>query len=262
MFGKDPLGSSEFDNVKILRQISERHRGESWNRTKRELKEAGVLPRPEIDTNVDAIGELIKKIPNYVSRREVEVDNNFRPALRNEYLKFKRDFTRLGRKPFKEDVFFYLGSKLLIEKYTNKDFFEEMEEKRFRGLMIILRSYLKRKYGDCKPQRSQDKYGNCIFDFEAWQHVLTINLSLDNKYPLPLFEQAKEAVGYALFDKAKELRLDKKNGFFLALTVYSIRKLEKVDGCRYLKTEEEIINAFDVPRSTFKRMMTELYRID
>lgn len=252
MFGKEPLGSNEFDNVKTLRWISEKHRGEPWAKTKNELKRAGVLPQDK--THVDVIvDEILKKVPNYELRRERERED--RETVNRNYR--EQGFTRFGRTPYQVDVVTYLTCEI-VEKHLPKDFLEVIEEKRFRGFKFILRQHLKREYGDWKPRR-RDKYAAAIFDYEAWNQVLTI--PLDDKYPIPLFERAKEATGYTLFDKAKQLRLDKKNGFFLALTVYSIKKMGKVDGCGYLKPEEEIINAFDVPRSTFKLMMTELYKI-
>lgn len=210
-----------------------------------------------IDTDVDAIsGEILEKIPNELRR---EREDEVRKTVNRDYQGLH--ITRFGRLPYKVDIILYFTCKTL-ETYLPQDFLEVMEEKRFRGFKFILRQYLKRKYGDWKLQCSQDKYVNRSFDFEAWQRVLTIKFSLDNKHPLPLFEQANEVAGYVLYEQGKQLGLATKNGFFVCLSVYSIRKLEKIKGKKFLKSNKDVCKAFQIPEKTFKRRMNELYFLD
>jgi hypothetical protein len=119
MFDKEPLGSNEYDSIKILQAISERHRGESKKRIIRVLVAAGVIqPKSKSDINIKDF------LIDFCKESGVTIEEAKRDDLKNAYSKLsKEDLVRRGRLKTQEHILSFLAVNLLAPDDDEDDFF-------------------------------------------------------------------------------------------------------------------------------------------
>lgn len=207
---------------------------------------------PDKDTKDIIDSSIYKILPSFDLRKLLEVET--RKTVKRQYKElYKNGFTRLGRKKYKEGIVSLYTYTALIE-YSPKEVSRELREFAW-GLALAMGLGL--YFGIDSPKKRRDKYGDKDNDHEAWHKVFKTDL--DRQEISTLLERAEKIKKNKIREKAEQSGLINKNCFSLCAKIYSLKMLGRADGHKYLKTDEEIINTFGVPRRTFKRRMTDLY---
>lgn len=254
----EPLGN-EFDDIRFL-QTTERHRGESVIKTRRELHIAGGL-------QTDNAGVEVRTFVGGVCNSGFCLPEETRQTLEKdiyEIYKYLSDagFTSYGRKSIKHEILSYLFFLNIPNEFLPQfDGLSELDKK----ILITGRNALKKKIRNAAGVGCPfDNYLYFVHDSERIHASFKDNVPADVVRrawfdAMPMVAKTAEKI-FTLNHKRTKKKVKGVNFDYLSLLMY-FYIIEKKNG-KILKTQKELACIWNIPLRTLKRKMSFLYKID
>jgi hypothetical protein len=260
MLWNEPLGNP-FDDIRFL-QNTERHRGESVLKTRRELQIAGVL-------QTDKIGDEVREFFGGVCNAGFEITKDEEEIVKEDFeamykLFQDENFTLYGRKSIKHELKAYLFFLTIPTKYLSQfdadttDF--EIIEK---GREVVKKKIKKLSDPNCFPF---DNYLHFVYDSERTRASFKDNVPAEVVARAGFDAMAGVAKIlekiFTLNHKRTKNKVKGVNFDYLSLLMY-FYIIEKNNGKgKILKSQKELASIWNIPLRTLKRKMSFLYKID